>query len=332
MPEPAALALLQSGVSRPTDNTIVARFDGGLGNSMGHGQEHYQDFVNNSDDASLNEFYQSIADYSADGDSFAVDISIPETVEHRTTYPGQSLLDRGGDIWNRIPGTGFAGDAVISAARSGASIRDTARDAGVDIWDRIPGNNLVEEAVGSGINKLPFDDAISASTKALGGRTHVELDQDAIEQIKADPGFQRVERDLVSKIEKRLAYSDEVGPNGLSIPLKDLDSSLGVQLGGARTSPWLSRSGAEQALEVAANELTWVLRHAGLDGTAHVSPEGDITINYEINDVLDLRPGDGRSAAYNAVTAVTGAVWHDVLGAKEPTVTGSFSTNPISSG
>jgi len=76
---------------------------------------------------------------------------------------------------------------------------------------------------------------------------------------------------------------------------------------------------------VAGNELTWLLRHAHVEGTAHVASDGSITIDYKISDTLDLRPGDGRSSAYNAITSVTGALWHDLLGAKEASITGEFS-------
>lgn len=37
-------------------------------------------------------------------------------------------------------------------------------------------------------------------------------------------------------------------------------------------------------------------------------------INHYVSDKLDLKPGVGHTEAYNKVTTVLGAAYHDVLG------------------
>jgi hypothetical protein len=63
--------------------------------------------------------------------------------------------------------------------------------------------------------------------------------------------------------------------------------------------------------------LTWTLRHAEVSYTAVVKTDGTIVINFEVNDVLDLRPGDGHTPEYNKITSILGPIYHDALGASD---------------
>ncbi len=121
----------------------------------------------------------------------------------------------------------------------------------------------------------------------------------------------------------------------MDIPLRNLGVDLKVELGGKRGEYGMQYQ-FEHALElrdpeirktwgVAAQELSWLVRHASLDGTAHVASDGTITIDYGIHDTLDLRPAEGRSETYNKVTTIAGTVWHDILGAEAAQITGHFS-------
>ncbi len=340
LPYPDALALLSSGVSQPTDNSIVVRFEGG-NEGFGHHQNNYTEFVSDSsidhsNNPTVEAFYESIAQagYDQDGDSFAVDVSVANPELHRNTFPGQAQVDGARNFWNSLPGNDFVEDAARGASRftaeHGSSFRDTVRDGGVDAWNSIPGNDRVESVFGDATDRLPFNNAISTSARALAGDTDIQLDQDATDAIQRDPGFIEVEERLVAQIEQRVAQNGDLGSQGLTIPLSELEPNLVVELGGQRGSLNPLSADSRATWEVAGDELTWLLRHARLDGTAHVSPSGEISIDYKISDVLDLRPGDGRSLPYNAVTAVTGTLWHDVLGAEESAITGEFSTTPQS--
>jgi len=124
---PGAFELFDDGVTTPTDNTVVARFRGGE-KGQGHHQDNYIDFVNGADataqDPAVQDFYRSIAEagYTENGESVAVDISVPDGEDHKTTFPGsrvaENVIDQSSDFWNQVPGNDF--------------FEDTARG----VWDR----------------------------------------------------------------------------------------------------------------------------------------------------------------------------------------------------
>ncbi len=71
-------------------------------------------------------------------------------------------------------------------------------------------------------------------------------------------------------------------------------------------------------------EGTWMLRAANVESSATVNENGDITIQYSIEDTLDLRPDWGgplrkgwRGFAYNMITTVSGFTWHELLGGND---------------
>jgi hypothetical protein len=313
LPRPDALALIGTGVRRLDAHTVVARFDGGNA-GIGHHQSNYIDYLNGPGmaDPTVRGFMASVsqAGYTAPGETRAVDVSVPEA-SHRTTYPGQGLVEGAFGLF------------------SGA--RDTVRDGAVSTWNRLPGNNAVESFVGNLADRLPFNNAAGAALQALAGSGSITLDRDATLAIQRDPDFVRFEADIVERVKGLDGY----GERPMDIPLSELGARSTVELGGQRgagsmgeqlRNAWDLRNPEIRATwGVAANDLTWLLRHAHVDGTAHVGSDGSITIDYRISDTLDLRPGNGRSGAYNAVTTVTGALWHDLMGAKEAQVTGEFS-------
>jgi hypothetical protein len=234
-------------------------------------------------------------------------------------------------LGSRLEIAGDTASAAWSQRRLLGDARDAVRDGAVATWNVMPGNDAVEYVAGSVSEYMSFDNAASAGFQALSGSDSITLDQDATQAIQTDPGFLKTEQGIVASIKQRDGY----GERAMDIALKDLDVNLGVELGGQRgkgsmtdqaLNAWnLSDPEIRKTWGVATNELTWLLRHARLDGTAHVANDGSISIDYSIHDRLDLRPGKGRSAAYNAVTTVTGTVWHDILGAKPAEITGQFS-------
>lgn len=347
LPWPDAAALLRTGVTRVDSHTIVARFDGGM-QGVGHHQSNYIDYLNGAGgrDPAVRGFLASIADagYTAPGETIAVDVSVPD-VAYRTTYPGDDTVERARSLWDRIPGSGlveqaagagldFAGATASTVwAQRGrlADARDWVRDGAVSTWNALPGNDTVESVVGRVGDRLPFGNAAGAALLALAGAESVTLDADATTSIQRDPDFVQTEAQIV----ERIRALDGYGERDLEVSLAELGTDLTVELGGRRGAgsmfdqlgrAWDLRDPEIRATwAVAGNELTWLLRHARLDGTARVDADGTITIDYRISDTLDLRPGPGRSGAYNAVTTVTGTVWHDVLGAEETAITGEFT-------
>jgi len=347
LPQPDALALLGTGVNRLDAHTVVARFDGGT-TGIGHHQSNYIDYINGPGQRvpMVRDFFASVsqAGYTAPGQTAAVDVSVADPA-YRTTYPGDGTVDRARSLWDSLPGSGHIEDALgtgaswIGGAASTAwenrglvgDARDAVRDGAVSAWNHLPGNDAAESFIGDLTDVLPFNNAADAAFQALSGSQSITLDADATLAVQRDPDFVSTEADIVARIKDTEGY----GERPMDIALSDLGVDLTVELGGQRGAggmmdqlgrAWDLRDPNIQATwGVAANELTWLLRHAQLDGTAHVASDGSITIDYKISDTLDLRPGEGRSDAYNAVTSVTGALWHDLLGAEEASITGNFT-------
>ena len=66
---------------------------------------------------------------------------------------------------------------------------------------------------------------------------------------------------------------------------------------------------------------TWSVRAVNIDVDIHAAKSGEIYINYEFTDVLDLRPdwtNEARTkSGYNRWVSVLGFGWHDFLGASD---------------
>lgn len=343
LPQPDAVALIGTGVRRLDAHTVVARFDGGS-TGIGHHQSNYIDYINGAGqaDATVRNFYASIAQagYTAPGQTQAVDVSVADP-NYRTTYPGDGAVERARGFWDSLPGSGFVEDAAGWAGGAAKTAwanrgllgdaRDAVRDGVVSTWNHLPGNDAAESFIGNLADALPFNNAASAGLQALAGSRSITLDADATQAVQRDPDFVRTEAAIVDRIKGLDGY----GERPMDIPLSDLGVNLTVELGGQRgqggmweqlQNAWnLSDPEIRKTWNVAGNELTWLMRHARLDGTAHVGSDGSIKIDYRISDTLDLRPGEGRSSAYNAITSVTGAIWHDLLGAEAAAITGTFS-------
>ena len=135
-----------------------------------------------------------------------------------------------------------------------------------------------------------------------------------LEQIKADPDMIEQEAEIIEEIQDDPRYGSE----SFYVSGKEL-----VGFGGQRwTSPeesWIAPNRHNPLLhlstyQVATNELTWVLRNATVEYWAEVTPQGEINIEYRLNDRLDLSPAEGRQPAYNAVSTVLGFGYHDLAG------------------
>jgi hypothetical protein len=69
-----------------------------------------------------------------------------------------------------------------------------------------------------------------------------------------------------------------------------------------------------ETLDVAKNELTWDLKHATVKYWAEVTASGSISIQYRLNDRLDLSSSPGRSGAYNIISDILGFGYHTTAG------------------
>lgn len=231
--------------------------------------------------------------------------------------------DDGGGFFDRL--TGWAGDRVNDGLDLAADVRDGVRDGVVDGWNSLPGNEFVEDKVGDVMDNLPFNNSAEASFRALLGQGDITLDADAIALVQADPAMQQYEQNLVDQLRTDSRFGNEaftyefesaaIEFGGQRAP-GDMFDQLKDPLNPAYADTW----------RVAGNDLTWLLRHAGVMAVANVDIDGVINITYSVNDVLDLRPSEGRSEAYNAATTALGTIWHDIMGAEEATVSGTWTS------
>jgi len=217
--------------------------------------------------------------------------------------------------------------------------RDTVRDGMVSAWNKMPGNEAAESFIGKVADKLPFNNALGASFRALAGQKEVKLDKDATDAIQRDPSFLKAEDKINDLVKAKAQQNENYGKQAFDIPLSELfpdtKGDTLLELGGQRgnmdpkdqaLNAWdLSNPEIRKTWKVAGNENTWLLRHCQLNGTAHVAKDGTITVDYKVRDMLDLSAQPGREGAYNAVSKVMGGVWHGLMGAEMPQMTGTFT-------
>lgn len=141
---------------------------------------------------------------------------------------------------------------------------------------------------------------------------------DALDKIKADPNFQDFRSNLIQGIMNRhefmnetfvWAHTEHVVFGGERDPAPML-----LQLLDSHNPEY------EETWRVAKNELTWMLREATVSASVNVTSEGKVTIMYEVYDIFDLMPAEGRTMEYNVISGTLGRIWHDQMGASAPEV------------
>lgn len=134
------------------------------------------------------------------------------------------------------------------------------------------------------------------------------LEKSYKEMIKSDPRFGK--ENFTMNLSSPVQFGGKRAPEPMSEQIKD-------PLNAKYRDTW----------NVAFNELTWLVRSTTVKTAISVSKSGYITMNHSFVDVLDLRPGDGRTPEYNAITTVLGFFYHDVLGGNDKmTVRASWSS------
>ena len=142
----------------------------------------------------------------------------------------------------------------------------------------------------------------------------IYLEGSSLDKVRTDEALVRKQREevFVKKIQRH--------PNYEVKSYKD-SGFFDIQFGGRRAKGEMCK----QALgfwkpeygdtwDMAFNELTWTVRSTRIYYNYEVDPTGCATVRYTFEDVLDLRPGNGRSVEYNAICTVLGFLYHDVLG------------------
>jgi RHS repeat-associated protein len=144
--------------------------------------------------------------------------------------------------------------------------------------------------------------------------SNVSLVGGLLDKIRKDPAMV----DFQNKIIKALKADPRFGKIGFKISNQQV-VEFGGRRWGSENENWGALDESNPALhgetwQVAGNELTWALRHATVEYTAMVKPDGTSVILYSLSDRLDLSSQIGRSDAYNNISKGTGFLYHSVVG------------------
>ncbi|RRR75351.1 MAG: hypothetical protein EI684_04860 [Candidatus Viridilinea halotolerans] len=178
---------------------------------------------------------------------------------------------------------------------------------------------------------LPYADVAESGVSALMRQRTKTLDQSAIDKIRKDPAMIDYEKKILEMIKNDSRYCNgeefnyhEIGLvkfGGNTAPVTFSEQARNPLKGIFKVNPFDSQSLNNMdyidTWRVASSELTWLLRNSTVITNVDVDSQGNITISYQLVDVLDLRPSEGRVSEYNMITKITGTTWHDLLGATE---------------
>lgn len=139
-------------------------------------------------------------------------------------------------------------------------------------------------------------------------QNEVHLVGQALEDLKIDPKLLALQDKLIARAESDPRYGQEA-----YTPHPSIGNSV-----------TFGESGTNNMLVDATNEDTWTVRAAEVDANLNVDAQGAITINYHVDDTLDLKPDwtsgvrTGFSGfAYNVVTTIAGPIWTNNLGGND---------------
>ena len=136
--------------------------------------------------------------------------------------------------------------------------------------------------------------------ESIMGTDIVYLTGDAAQAIRTDPELESFRAEL----ENRFSSHEEFGNGAL------FDSGQEVLGFGGTRGDFLNMDDFDQNSEVASNELTWMLRNATVKWWAESDKDGNFNVSFHINDRLDLTPSSNRSAGYNIISVILGAMYH----------------------
>ena len=222
----------------------------------------------------------------------------------------------------------------------------------IDLWSEWPeyefcgaDSILKFDCLGLLLDEVPaIDDIISFGVDALRNVSEINLSEDILALVSDDPAMVNLDAKIVDKVSQHA--KDMLYPlrsaNLTLISLSGKEKPELISFGGARSSEnmidqlkgfWKAEYRA--TWRVGANPLTWMIRntHVSSIWKAYVlfdcySYNGYVDISHSFDDKLDLRPHrhdkddyrlllNPREDAYDAITIILGAIWHDILGRRD---------------
>ena len=164
-----------------------------------------------------------------------------------------------------------------------------------------------------------------AGVMALLRKEKLILTGSALNKVKNSPATTSLDKSLV----KRAMNDPKFGSDAFSFRYKQVVEFGGQRAPGNMKDQFLGfwKPEYRDTWKVASNELTWLIRHASVSGWVQVNASGNITIQHNLYDVLDLSASPGRTASYNKTSNFLGYGWHTVLGASSPSINSSWRSN-----
>ncbi|MCC6298613.1 MAG: Ig-like domain repeat protein [Anaerolineales bacterium] len=272
--------------------------------------------------------------------------SVPESIPHTphlarvTPVPVQNddppnlfekLIAKGKEIVNKIKAEAVETKRWFTGEDVGYTGSGWGHGPRQWIADRLGLDNSVGNLFTLGLRSLLQYDQVSLDGSVLekikADSAIQELEQSIIEAAKADPRF-GVEAFLFEVPKDTYEFGPDRSPGNMWEQLKHPLSGLrGNTIEYVETHGFLQtvrdlidpnkdviKLNYADTWKAGFNELTWVTRHASVEAQVQVSEQGEIHIDYALEDELDLEPSKDRSSAYNAVTKVLGLLYHDILG------------------
>jgi RHS repeat-associated protein len=210
--------------------------------------------------------------------------------------------------WNNISDVNkiYAGNELI--------VSDPTRPSKHSSFESYP---EVQDATGwttskLGLKEMTVNNGVELAAASLGNFQIANLGGGLLEAVKNDPDMLAFQAQILSDVKSDPRYGKEAFyRNGVDVR----------EFGGKRGSgdDWFSLGKNDPILkketwQVAANQLTWALRHATVKYWAEVGKDGTITIQFRLYDTLDLSGQAGRSGAYNTISEILGFGYHTVAG------------------
>lgn len=210
--------------------------------------------------------------------------------------------------WNNI--------ADVNKIQAGGSliVSDPSRPANNASFESYP---AVQESTGwtsgsPGTQEMTVTNGAELAAASLGNYDVANLGGGLLNAVQTDPDMVAYQGEILNNVQSDPRYGKEAFY---------LSGSEVREFGGQRGSgnDWFSGGDNDPVLkketwQVAANQLTWALRHATVKYWAEVGRDGTITIQYRLYDTLDLSGSPGRSGAYNSISEGLGFFYHDVAG------------------
>ena len=160
-----------------------------------------------------------------------------------------------------------------------------------------------------------INNVFEAGLNSILQSNNVNVTGQALDKIKNDPKMLEFEEQYLQNVRSNSKFGKQ------DFQVKYMNC---VSFGGERAPESMSEQCRypfnpkyKDTWNVAANELTWLIRNVNVTTKICVSKTGDVTMFHSFTDILDLRPNPARSKEYNIATTVLGFFYHDIIGGND---------------